>query len=59
MQYTVIFLYNAGVIRGESHVQQGGSREKHETEMKRMVIKRSSGAGVQWRMTGFEEWIKI
>lgn len=40
-------------------MQHGDSGGKHETEIKRMVIKRSSGAGMQWRMTGFEEWIKI
>lgn len=46
-QCTGIFLYIAGIIRGESCVQHGGSREKHETEIKRVVIKRSSGAGMQ------------
>lgn len=40
-------------------MQHGGSREKHETEIKRRVIKRSPVAGMQQRMTGFEEWIKI
>lgn len=59
IQYTSRFLYNAGIIKGELHVQHGGSREKHETEIKRRVIKRSPVAGMQQRMTGFEEWIKI
>lgn len=36
-------------------MQHGDSGVKDEAELKRVVIKRSCGAGMQWRMTGFVE----
>lgn len=52
-----MYFYIAMIVRGASLCSYMDT-EKHETKIKRLVIKRRSAAGMQWRMTGFEERIK-